>query len=878
MGAFRRFTNLFRRTAVNHEIEAELQAHIDLATERGMREGLPPEAARREALLRFGNPASTRERVLSADAALSFESVWADIRFAARQLLRSPGFAITSILTLSIGIGANTAIFSSMDAVVLHPLAVPRLDRVVTVAEQQISGDFQIASLANYEDWARQSHSFEQLAVRTGKDMSLTGAGDAEHVQTTLTSANFFSVLEVQPLIGRVYGESESLPGRDSVAVLNYGFWQRRFGGDPAVLGRKVVLDQREYTVVGVMPKTMQYPSDADFYLPFAPMQKELQNRTDRSYFVTGRLRDGVTIKQAQAEMRIVAQRLAQAYPSTNRDMSIAVEPLLDGVNGTYTPLYYRLLLGATLFVLLVVCANVANLQFARGLQRRPEIAMRTALGASRTRILRQLLTESALLGLLGAAGGLLVGGLYLHLILIAMPARIARFMAGWSNISLNGRVLAFSLLIAAGAGIVSGIAPAIEALRINLANQIKAGSRGTTGSGRSHRLRNIFAVAQVALAVALVVGAALMSKGMWSMLHLADSYRPEKILTFNVTLPPAHYDTVQKQVAWYADSLEKLRALPGVTHAEISISLPNSDRGWLHDLEIENRKTVPGKYQSTLRIPVSDGYFLAFQIPIVAGRSFNRGDSLETTPVAVVSQKFVAQYFPGENPIGHRIRTGGLNTTEPWATIVGVARETSYSTWDDTPQPAVYFDAAQVPPMDTTYAVMTNGNPLALAPSVRKALVSVDPNLPLDMVLTYRQYLNEQMTGLIYAAVMLVIDALIALLLAAIGIFGVMANLVGEQTREIGVRLAMGARREDVLRMILRRAGWLTAAGLGSGLVLAFGLSHLVANLLRGVRSDDPVIFSAIAVAITAVSIASSWIPARRASHVDPMQALRSE
>jgi putative ABC transport system permease protein len=802
-----------------------------------------------------------------------------DLRYAVRQLAKSPGFTIAAILTLTIGIGANTAIFSSMDAVVLHPLAVPQLNRVVTVDEQQDRSGYQQVALANYQDWQRQSRSFEQLAVRSSADMSLTGAGDAAHVRAALTSASFFSVLRVPALLGRVFGESECQPGRDAVAVLNYGFWERRFAGDPAVLGRKIELNQRVYTVIGVMPKTMQYPSDADFFLPLAPTPQQLGNRTGHDYLVTGRLREGVTVKQAQAEMRIIAERLAKAYPATNLGLSVRVEPLLDGINGEWTPMYYRLVMGATLFVLLVVCANVANLQFARGIARRPEIAMRTALGASRFRIIRQLLTENILLGIAGAAGGLVFGGVWLHLMLITMPPRVARFMAGWSNTSLNGRVMAFSLLLAVAAGVVSGIAPAVQALRLNLVEQLKAGSRGTTASGRSGRLRSIFAVSQIALAVALVIGATLISKGMWRLLHLADVYQPNKVLTFNVTLPLARYDTPQKQAAWYADSLAKLRALPGATHAEVSTALPYSDNGWLQDCAIENRPVAPGKFQSALRLPVSEGYFAALRIPIVAGRGFSRSDALGSQPVAIVSQQFVTRYFPGENPIGQRLRMGDRSTShEPWLTIVGVARETGYSTWDPTLQPAVYMAAAQMPPLRATYAVMTDGDPLALAAPVRKALAGLDPTLPLDVLMTYEQNLHELLTGLIYAAAMLVVDALIALLLAAIGIFGVMGNLVGERTREIGVRLAMGARREDVVRMILRRAAWLTGTGVCAGLLMAYGLAHLVANLLVGVRSDDPGVFAAITATVAAMALATSWIPARRAARIDPMVALRDE
>jgi predicted permease len=813
-----------------------------------------------------------------------FQDLLQDLRYAVRHLWKSPGFTITAVLSLAIGIGINTALFSNMDAVVLHPLAVPQLDRVVTVAEEQANrradGFYEPVALANYEDWARRSQSFEALAVRTQADMTLTGHGDAAHVEAALTSANFFNVLRATPQLGRVYNEAESTPGRDSVAVLSYGLWQRSFATDPAVLGRTIELDGRTYSIVGVMPKTMQYPSTADIYLPFAPTPAQLANRGAHEYMVTARLRDGISVKQAQAEMQTLAEHLAKSYPATNLGWSIHVEPLLDGINGAYTPLYYRMVLGGTLFVLLVVCANIANLQLARGIARRPEIAMRTALGASRTRILRQLFTENILLSLFGAVAGIGVAEIYGQYLLVSMPERVARFMAGWTNTSINGRVLAFSFVLAGVSGLIAGLVPAAEALRVNLVDQLKAGSRSSIGSGGTHRLRNIFAVAQIALAVALVIGAALMSKGMNAWLHAADYYQPHQMLTFNVALPATRYDTPQKQAQFYADSLARLRALPGVTHAELTSALPYNDNGWLRDVDIENRPTVPGKFQSALNLPVTAGYFDELRTPVLSGRGFNQGDSLQTIPVAVVSERFVSQYFQGENPIGHRIRMGGHSAgkNDPWLTIVGVAKETGYSLWDQTPHGAVYMNALQVPPAGTEYVITTNGDPLALAPAARKALAEIDPALPLNTVESYEQLMRDNLTGLMYASGSLSLDGLIALLLAAIGIFGVMANLVGERTREIGVRLALGARRQDVLGMILRRASWLTGTGVGLGLVMAYALAHGLANLLRGVSPNDPLVFAGITTTIVLIALLASWLPARRAARIDPMVALRDQ
>jgi putative ABC transport system permease protein len=808
-----------------------------------------------------------------------FRNLLQDLKYATRQLWKAPGFTITAVLTLAIGIGVNTASFSIMDAVVLRPLAVPDLDRVMTVYQQQNHGDPQQVALGNFADWQRQNHSFEELAVRQPADMSLTGAGDATHVQADFTSPSFFNALRTHAVLGRVFNESETQPGANSVTVLSYLFWKTDFAADPSVLGRKVDLDQHAYTVIGVMPKTMQYPSVADLFLPFAPTDAQLGNRTSRDFLVVGRLRKGVTLGQAQADLNTIAEHDAKAYPATNMNTSVVVKTLLADMNGDQTPLYFNLIQGATFFVLLVVCANIANLQFARGIARRPEIAMRTALGAGRWRLMRQLLTENILLGLIGGAGGLLFAWGYMHISQATMPERVARYLAGWSNISLNGRALAFSLGLALMAGIVSGFAPALEALRINLVTQLKSGTRAVVGAGRSRKLRNTLAVSQIALAVALVVGAALMCKGMFGMLHLADRFEPARTLTFSVHLPAERYDTPTKQAAWYSQSLDRLRALPGVEHAEATVAMPYSDQAWSDDASIEDRPLAPGQSRPALRLTVSAGYFSAFHIPLVSGRSFATSDDLRSLPVAVVSRAFASRYFPGEDPLGKHIRMGAAGPGQtPWMTIVGVADEVTYSLWDRARPAAVYTDVAQSPTTSMVYAMTTSGDPLQVAPAARKALAGLDPTLPLDEVRTYLRMTEENLTGLFYVAAMLGFDALVALLLAAIGIFGVMANLVGERTREIGVRLAMGAQREDVLLMILRRAAWLTGVGVASGLVLAFALAHGVANLLYQVSLNDPLIFSTITATITAVALLASWLPARRAARIDPMVALRDE
>jgi putative ABC transport system permease protein len=882
-----RFASLFGSRKLDDDLDEELRAHIAFAVDENLASGMSPREARTIALRSFGGVTQTKEAYRNQRGLPLLEVLTRDFHFAWRQLWKSPGFTLTCILIMAIGIGVNTAIFSMMDAIILRPLAVPDLDQVVTVAERQgnasqsgpgASEDKQVA-LANYLSWKQQSQSFENLAVRSYASLSLTGAGDAARVQAAYTSANFFDVMRAVPLLGRTFNEGESQPGHDDVAVLSYGFWKKHFAADPGILGKRVRLDERTYTILGVLPRTAQYPSTADIFLPLAPTQSQLQNRVNHDYLVIGRLKPDVTLSAARAELNLIAVRLARQFPASNTGWTVRADSLLHTINGDMTPMYFRLILVATAFVLLVVCANVANLQFVRSLARSPEIAVRIALGAGRGRLLGLLLTENIVLGLLGAAGGLIIARICLHFCVIAMPDSVARYVAGWSNISLNGRALALSIALALGAGLVSGILPAFKTLRIDLVEQLKVGSRTTSGSRQTNRLRSLFAIAQIALSVLLVISAALMCKGMWAMLHMADEYHPQQTLVFNTYLPPARYATNASAAAWYNTSLGKLRSLPGVEHAEITTLLPDGQDGWTDNVNIENRPLQPGKFQSAVRLTVSDGYFNALRIPFFSGEPFTAGASVDTQPTAVVSRKFVEKYFPGQDAIGHRIRMGAeADRLAPWVRIVGVCDDVSYLWIDRSTEPTVYLNAAQMPPSEATYMITTTSDPLTLAPSVRAALASIDPTVPLDEVQTYQQYLQNDLAGLSYVAAWLTVDASVGLLLAAMGIFGVMANIVAERTRDIGVRIALGASPRDMLRMILRRAAWLTGIGVTTGILLAAAMARLSANLIFGVRPDDPVVFVSISTAIIAISLLVSWGPARRAASIDPMRALRNE
>ncbi len=801
-----------------------------------------------------------------------------ELRFALRQIRKSPGFAATVILTMAIGIGANTAMFTVMDAVVLRPLALPDLQRVVTVTEERSDHEPQAVAMGNFTDWQRQSQSFSEMAVQNSGAVNLTGSGDPEHLQVTLASANLFHLLGVEPWIGRTFLPHEDEPGREQEAVLSYPFWQKHFSGDRSVTGRSLELDGKPYLVVGVMPQGFHYASASDLFLPLALTDAEKADRNKHSYSVLARLRPGVTKGSAEAELQSIAARLAAAHPQSNLGWTSHVQLLADSVNGDYTPMYMRLMMGVGIFVLLIICANISNLQFSRSLSRRTEIAIRSAMGASRGRILRQLLIESVLLSLVGAAAGIFVALLQLHLTLISMPPHIARYMPGWSNIALNGRALAYSLGLSIAAGVIAGIVPSLAAMRIGVAEQLKAGGRSVTGDRRSHRLRNAFAVAQITLSVTLVAGAALMTTGMRAMLRQTDRYSPQHLLKFDVDLPSARYATAAERKAFYDRALDAVRATPGVAAADLTQALPYNNTGvWWQDLGIEHLASVPGEFRNTQRVTVSPDYLGNMHIGLISGRYLNSSDGA-SAPVAVVSRKLAERDFPGQQALGQKIRLGKDADATPWITIVGIVEDVTLLWIDKTPQPVVYLSYTQFPTSNISFAVRTSGDPMTIAPAIRSAVSNVDATLPLDNLQTYDAFLHEALIGLSYVVVMFAVDAAIALFLSSIGIFGVMANAVTERTHEIGVRVALGAEPSQIRLLMMRRGALLTLIGLALGIPLAMGLARTLANLVFGISSADVMVFGLTGLAVAGVSALATLLPAQRAASVQPMSALRNE
>ncbi len=802
-----------------------------------------------------------------------------DLRFAWRQLARAPLFSLTIILTFALGLATTASSFSVMDAIVLRPLATPQLDRVLSVGEQRGTEPPQALSYADYVDYVAGSHAFAGLAARAGSYVTLTRSAQSEHAQATRTTLNLFSVYQIRPLLGRTFLAHEDEPGRDAEAVLTHAFWQSHFGSRADALGQPLVLDGRTYTVVGVMPQSFDHVDLTDLWVPLALSPADRSDRTLRKYVVTGRLRDSATTAAAAGELNAIAAGIARQYPQSNRGWTVRVRPLIETINGDLTPRLMGISLAATWLLMIVVCVNISNLQFARTLRRGPEMAVRAALGSSRQRILSQLLLESLLLSLLGAAGGLLLARVALHYILLEMPSQVSRYVAGWNDIHLSPRTLAYSIAVAVIAGLIAGLAPALAGMRVNLLEQLKAGGRSVSGSARSHRLRNLFAGAQVMLATTLVAGAACIAVSMYTMLDAASRFDPAHALVLNTYLPAANYARPAQQAAFLRDSLDRLRTLPQVRSAEFTTALPYNNTGlWWQDLAIAGDPALPGQARTTQRLTVSPGYFQSFGIQLVEGRLLTTSDSLDSAKVAVISERLARMYFGSKDPLGHQIQLGRDANLTPPLQVVGVVADVLYLWVDQTPKPAVYLASTQFPTTSGTYVLRTGGDPLRLASSARQTLSALDSTVPVDPAETYTRFLSESLTGLSYMAAMLTVDALIALLLCALGIFGVMANLVTERTHEIGIRFALGANRAAVLGMLLRRSLVVTGVGLALGVGLAFEVAQLLNGALPGVQSLQAAILGMTALAVAALSVTAGYLPAHRAAMLDPVQALRVE
>ncbi|HUJ39956.1 MAG TPA: ABC transporter permease [Candidatus Acidoferrales bacterium] len=804
-----------------------------------------------------------------------------DLRYGLRMLRRTPGFTAIAVVALALGIGANTAIFSVAEAFLLKPLPFADLHRLVMVLEVVPHEATAINSVApaTYLDWKEQSRSFEQLGGFVWNEMNLTGNGVPEKIEGVNVSANFFGILRSRAAMGRTFREGEDQPGKDGEVVLSHGLWARQFGSDPNIIGKTVRMDNRNYEVVGVMPREFDFPKSAELWMPLAFTAADRTDRARRYVEPMARLKPGVTLDEAEAEMRGIEQRLAVQFPKTNRGWGVRVMPMRLYVIGNLTAQFTLLLLGAVGFVLLIVCANVANLQFARASGREREIAVRLALGAGRGGIVRLLLTESVLLALAGALPGLWLAGLAVDLIVKSMPADVAKYIGGWNQIQLDSGAVAFTVCVAVLAGVVAGLAPALRGSRPDLEESLKESGRGNSGGRATHRLRDGLVVVQVSLALVLMAGAGLMVKGFSSLLAVHQNLSPEQILTMHVNLPDTdRYKTPQQVAAFYDDALAQLSALPQVQSAAALTSPPYSNNYSARSLEIEGRVSAESEKPTALYEVVSPSFFPMMKVPLREGRLFDSRDTLEAPQAVIISANLARRYWPGASAIGRRIRFSLAREDDTWMTIVGVVGEVKYVWLHSGPEQEVYRPYAQAARHFSSFALRVAGDPMQLADTARRKIAAVDPDLALYDVKTLTQVMHESTIGLGYVAVMMAVTGMLGLILSAVGVYGVMAYAVGERTREFGIRLALGAVPGGILRLVFRRGARLTLAGLAIGIPGAIGLAHLLAGLLYGVKADDVPTFMGISLLLAGIAALACWLPARRAARTDPMVALRYE
>ena len=879
---FHRLRFLFGRAKLGREFDAEISAHLELAIEENLRRGLSTAEARRQALVRFGGLQQAKQQHREAHSLPLLETLFRDLRFALRTLGKSPGFTAVAVLTLALGIGANTAIFSAVYAVLLKALPYPRADRLVMVYENvrlpNYQNDRNEVSPGNFSEWTKQNTVFENVACYRNRSFNLIGAGEPVRVEGELVAANFFTALQIHPALGREFVAGEDRPGASRVVVMSDGLWRSHFGRDPQILGKKLLLDGEGYEVVGVAPAGFHFPdSDDELWVPLVMTPAERENRGSHFLEVFARLRPGATLEQGQAEMSVIARHLAELYPDSNTGQTVNVVPLEEDLAG---PVRATLLVlwGAVGLVLVIVCANVANLLLARASARHREIAIRLALGASRHTLFRQLLTESTLLALSGCVFGLLLA----HWGVSALKLLAASHLPRTEEFSLDAAVLAFSFAVAILAGLVSGLAPALQTGRANLHDTLRSGSR-ESAIGPRLRGRSLLVIVETAVGVVVVIGAGLLLRSFLRIEQIPLGFQPRGVLTFRVIPRGQGYSDFSRRSAFYQQTIERIDVLPGVESAAAVTFIPLTFVRASKGFTIEGRQpSAPGQIPMAGYDVVTPGYFPSMRIPLRGGRDFSWSDTTETQPVIIINEAMAKRYWPGEDPLGKRIRQGGPDDRGfPWLTIAGIVGDTREFDPLTAPRPTMYFPIKQFADPGgilRDWVVRTTVDPLTVASSVRTAVWSVDKNLPVTRVRTMDEVRSTSIASERLNLLLFVLFASLALLLATVGIFGVMAYSVAERTREIGIRVALGARSNEVLKLVLTQGLRLAGLGLLLGLVAAFALTRLMAGMIYGVSSTDAATFFTVALLLVAVALGACYIPARRALRVDPMIALRYE
>jgi putative ABC transport system permease protein len=874
------------------EIIEELSQHLDDAYQHALLDGLTAEEAKAVALDELAdhqlliNELRRSERAAPLEPAILghgrrgnvFEDLLQDIRYGVRALAKNLSFTTVAVIALALGIGANTAIFSVVNAVLLRPLPFKDPSRLIMIWEDASFAGFphNTPSAADFLDWQNQNQSFSQMSAIERASFNLTNSGDPERLDGRRVSGNFFNMLGVEPQLGRHFTAAEDKAGASHVVMLSNALWQRRFASDPGVVGKQLMLNGESYTVVGVMPPSFQFPTSEDLlWTPLAFTNQEATNRGRHYLQVVGRLKDGVTEPQAQAEMSTIASRLEQQYPRTNTRVGITLVPLHDELVGDIkSPLL--LLLGAVAFVLLVACANVANLLLARGAVRQKEIATRVALGASRWRLARQFLTESLLLSLLGGLIGVMLAAVAVYLLRSLIPAGISQA----DLVGIDLRVLGFTLLISLVTGIVFGLAPITQASNFNLNETLKEGGRDSSAGSRGHRTRSLLVVGEVAISLVLLIGAGLLVNSFIRLSTMNPGFRTDHLLTMNVVLPDTKYREDSAKIGFYDDLVQRVESLPGVKSAAVINSIPLVLQGDSFDISIEGRpEYTPDTRPEITTRAISAHYLKTMGIELLKGREFNEHDRADSTPVAIISKTMAQRLWPNEDPVGKRLKPGSLQSNDPWIEVVGIAGDVRQLKLNVDPKLQMYLPYSQFLFFAPRHLVVnTEVEPLSLAGTLRNTVWQIDRDQPVSNVSTMADVMSESVARQRFTMLLLAILAALALVLAAVGIYGVMSYSVAQRTHEIGVRMALGASTAAVLKLAISQGLRLVTIGLVIGLVIAFLLTRVMSTMLFGVTATDPMTFLIISFVLIAVAAFASYVPARRAAKVDPLVALRYE
>jgi putative ABC transport system permease protein len=798
-----------------------------------------------------------------------------DLRYSVRTFLRKPGFTAVAVVTLALGIGANTAIFSVINAVLLRSLAFEEPERLVKVwaNTDRYPKDKVQTSPPNFRDWSEQNHSFSNIAAYLEFAFNITGSGEPERVPGAAASAALFPTLGISPALGRAFTTDEDKPGNDNVVVLSHALWQRRFAGDPGVLGQTIAIDGNSVTIIGVMPEGFRYPSkETEVWIPLA---LDPQSTARMSFFldVIARLKPGVSLDEAQADMSTVSARLEQQYPKTNTGWGVNLVPLHEEMVGEIRPILL-ILMGVVGFVLLIACANVVNLLLVRAVSRQREIAIRSALGASRRRIVRQLLTESVTLSLAGGALGLFIAAWGVDLLLALSLETIPRA----EEVGLDISVLAFTFGVSVLTGIVFGVAPALQGSRLDLTTSLKESGRGATGS--RHRLRSALIVAEIAIALVLLTGGGLLLKSFIRLQQVNPGFDARDVILAEVALPTGKYKDEAQWRSFYEQALDRIAALPAIESAGATSSIPLRGHDNRQLFYIEGRPSGgPQDYTGASYRVITPGYFRALSIPVLQGRDFTSQDRDHTQGVVIINAAYQRRFFPGEDPLGKRLKMGrGPDSGSPYLTVIGVVADIKHTGLNKEAAPEMYLSYLQSPEFLMTLAVKSFEQKEAVLAAIRGELAAIDPDQPLSKVALFEQLLSDSVASQRFNTLLLGLFAALALALATVGIYGVMSYSAAQRTQEIGIRIALGAQSKDILKLIVGQGLALMVAGVVVGLAASFALTRLLESFLFGISATDAVTFAAVSLLLSAVTLLACYIPARRATKVDPMVALRYE